>query len=66
VAHFDQGEVIYTNPFARYDSAAAESPFRTPQHTINWVLTIVFNLSLILLATLIIWAVTRVWRAKRR
>ena len=65
VAHFDEGEVIYTNPFARYDSATADSPFRETMHSIDWVLTIVFNITLAILAALIIGAIVRVWRPKR-
>ena len=42
-AYFPDGEVIYSNPFARYDASLAPSPFRAPSHTVNIPLTILFN-----------------------
>lgn len=45
--YFPGGEVIYTNPFARYDSTVADSPIKAPQHSINIPLTILFNLALL-------------------
>ena len=41
---FPDGEVIYTNPFARYDASASDSPFNDPEREINVILTILFNL----------------------
>lgn len=43
VVRFPEGEVIYTNPFARYDSSLEESPFREPAHRVNWFKTVVWN-----------------------
>ena len=43
------GEVIYTNPFARYDASAAESPYVAPSHTVNIPLTVLFNLVILVL-----------------
>lgn len=65
VAHFEGGEVIYTNPFARYDSTTSDSPFRASAHSVNWVLTIFFNLTLGLIAIAIVAAIVRLWRAKQ-
>jgi hypothetical protein len=65
VAEFDEGEVIYTNPFARYDSTTAESPFREPMHSVDWVLTILFNTLIAIVAALIVVAIARLWRPKR-
>lgn len=48
-AFFPQGEVIYTNPFARFDASVAESPFRAPEHSVNVLLTILYNLLILLL-----------------
>lgn len=48
-AYFPQGEVIYSNPFARYDASMSESPFAEPTHSVNWTFTILFNLILFLL-----------------
>lgn len=46
-AYFPGGEVIYTNPFARYDASAADSPMRMPSHKVNTPLTILFNAALL-------------------
>ena len=43
-AWFPEGEVIYSNPFARYDASTAESPFDDTPHDINIILTVLFNL----------------------
>lgn len=42
-AYFPGGEVIYTNPFARYDASVSETPYMAPSHTVNIPLTILFN-----------------------
>ena len=47
IAHFPEGEVIYTNPFARYDAASQESPFDMRLPEVNILLTILFNLLLL-------------------
>lgn len=46
-AYFTNGEVIYTNPFARYDASVQESPFNDKAPQINILLTILFNLMLL-------------------
>lgn len=48
--YFPEGEVIYTNAFARYDSSLSDSPFRKDCPQVNILLTILFNLLLALLA----------------
>ncbi len=48
-AYFPTGEVIYTNPFARYDSSISSSPYRIPTHKINYPLTILYLILLWLL-----------------
>lgn len=48
-AYFPDGEVIYTNPFARYDSSASESPYIDAPLEVNLLLTILFNLALLLI-----------------
>lgn len=48
-AYFPQGEVIYSNPFARYDGMIADSPFRDNTFSVNYTLTILFNLLLVIL-----------------
>ena len=49
-AYFANGEVIYTNPFARYDASAAPSPFNREPVPVNIPLTALFNFSLLLAA----------------
>jgi hypothetical protein len=55
-AWFPDGEVIYTNPFARYDSSVSETPYVAPSHTVNIPLTILFNLTIIALCAVVILA----------
>lgn len=43
-AWFSDGEVIYSNPFARYDSSVSDSPFDNSPQKVNIFLTILFNL----------------------
>ena len=43
-AYFQGGEVIYTNPFARYDSSAELVPSAGTEHEISIILTILYNL----------------------
>lgn len=43
-AYFPDGEVIYSNPFARYDASVASTPYREPDHTVNIPLTVLYNL----------------------
>ena len=46
VAYFHDGEVIYTNPFARYDAEKSATPFVVREHTVDILLTVLFNLLL--------------------
>lgn len=48
-AWFPDGEVIYTNPFARYDGAISDGPFESPGYSINILLTVLWNLLLLML-----------------
>ena len=49
-AYFTDGEVIYTNPFARYDAATMADPYTDGTHSVNIVLTILYNLLLLVLS----------------
>ncbi len=51
--YFPGGEVIYSNPFARYDASLAASPRRAPQHKVNITLTALFNMALLALLALL-------------
>ena len=48
-AYFPEGEVIYSNPFARYDASVSDSPYREPSNTVNIPLTVLFNLAVLAL-----------------
>jgi len=48
-AFFPEGEVIYSNPFARYDAAVAPDPFNNVPQEVDLVLTILYNLLLLAL-----------------
>ena len=52
--YFPAGEVLFTNPFARYDAALAASPVRTGSHSVNWPLTVLYNAALIALLVLLL------------
>lgn len=51
-AYFSDGEVIYTNPFARYDAEVSASPFNTA-HSVNIALTILYNAVVVAFAALL-------------
>ena len=48
-AYFPKGEVIYTNAFARYDSTQRESPMCDEPQKVNFILTMLYNVAIILL-----------------
>ena len=48
-AYMPGGEVIYSNPFARYDASAAATPAKKATHATNIPLTILFNIVLLIL-----------------
>lgn len=53
-AYFPEGEVIYTNVFARYDASVSDSPYREPSHTVDVPMTILFNILLLIISAGII------------
>ena len=59
IIYFAEGEVIYTNPFARYDATLAESPFREGEHSVNIALTLLYNFVVLALVVAIIFATYR-------
>ena len=59
-AYFAEGEVIYSNPFARYDSNSSDSPFSTT-YSINILLTVLYNLIVALLAALLVYKTIKLW-----
>jgi hypothetical protein len=54
-AFFPEGEVIYTNPFARYDAALFANPFNNAPQKINWPLTVLYNLFVASLMCMFFW-----------
>jgi hypothetical protein len=62
-AYFPGGEVIYSNPFARYDVTISDSPRKAPSHSIDITLTILFNAALLgLLALLFALLYKIIWK----
>lgn len=51
--YFPDGEVIYSNPFARYDARISGSPKKVPSYSIDITLTIFFNTALLVLLALL-------------
>ena len=51
---FPEGEVIFSNPFARYDASIADSPVRANLYSVNIMLTVIFNAALIALIALFV------------
>ncbi len=57
-AYFPEGEVIYTNPFARYDKSVSDSPYRE-SNSVNIPLTVLYNLLILILCAGIVTIVSR-------
>ena len=64
VVYFDSGEVIYTNPFARYDKSLGDYPTTNSEHSVNITLTILYNLLLAALCSVMLVAISRLWRKR--
>lgn len=62
-AYFPGGEVIYSNPFARYDASVADTPFREPSHTVNIPLSILYNFILLLLCAGDLYLIYRLFKS---
>lgn len=56
VARYDDGTVLMSNPFARWDAGSTDwpTPYRDFAHPVNWPLTILYNLAVLLLALLLL------------
>ena len=54
-AYFAEGEVIYTNPFARYDSTRHDSPYDGSLPSVNITLTVLFNALLAVLLAVVVY-----------
>lgn len=64
-AYLPGGEVIYTNPFARYDSSVSESPYDNSPQRVNILLTILFNLALAVICLSDIYAIYLILKTRR-
>ena len=65
-AYFPDGEVIYTNPFARYDASSAPTPAKEPMHRKNITLTILFNAALLALFIILAALLAKVVKPKNK
>lgn len=65
-AFFDDGCVIYTNAFARFDKTKAPTPYSEPGHSVNIALTLLFNAMLAVLIALALCALRFLWGSVRR
>lgn len=63
-AYFPEGEVIYTNPFARYDASVSASPMDNTPQRVNWVLTVLYNLLVLALLAATLYLFVRLYRKK--
>ena len=63
-AFFPDGEVIYTNPFARYDASRQASPLGEAPQPFNIPLTILWNLLLLLLAAGVLCGMVKLIRCR--
>ena len=63
-AYFPEGEVIYTNPFARYDASVSASPMDNTPQRVNWVLTVLYNLLVLALMAATLYLFVRLYRKK--
>ena len=61
-AFMTDGEVIYSNPFARYDATMADSPYDGTLPEISIPRTILFNAALLLLTILLVAALRKLFR----
>lgn len=65
IAYMPEGEVIYTNPFARYDSTLSDSPYNDTPQKVNILLTILFNLAVALICLADTYAIYLILRKRR-
>lgn len=52
VARYSDGTVLMSNPFARWKSGATSSgtPYRDFDHPVNWIVTLIFNLTVLVVS----------------
>lgn len=64
-AFFPEGEVIYTNPFARYNAAQAPNPFNNAPQRVDWPLTLLYNLLVLALIAGTVFLFVKLYRKKK-
>ena len=63
-AFFPGGEVIYTNPFARYDASVSSTPLRVSDHPVNIPLTVLYNIAVLALFAGLVYLLFALWKRK--
>lgn len=74
VARYDDGIVLFSNPFARWNGPVASStssfgiqtPYRDFVHTVNWLLTLPYNLAVLLVGLVLLWLALRLFHVPGR
>ena len=61
-AYFPEGEVIYSNPFARYDASVSATPFDQAPQKVDILLTVLFNLLLLALGAGAVYLLFRLFK----
>lgn len=64
-AHFDDGVVIYTNPFAHYDKRLFPTPYVNTEHRVNALLSVLFNVCLALIVGACVFGTVRILLPKK-
>ena len=65
-AYFDNGVVIYSNAFARYDAGKTATPYVESPHSVNYLLTVLFNFALLGIIWCCILLVSRLFPHKKQ
>lgn len=65
-AFFDNGVVLYTNVFARYDPEVSDTPFVVAPHKVSILLTILWNAALLVIAIFLLRCLLAVLTHKKK
>lgn len=64
-AYFPEGEVIYSNPFARYDASSSESPFNDEPLDYDLLLSILYNLAIVTICLVDIYVIYLILKRRK-
>lgn len=64
-AYFADGVILYTNAFARYDASECPSPYKVAPHSVNWLLTILFNALIVFVLCGLLYVLVLMWLGRR-